>query len=401
MTAPKSSTCRRLTLFLWLAVAACSDQQQPTDVAVSSASVVPVATNNAVYCGSNASRPAPVADAQKWTDFQQSIELPGGQLAVSVDSALSGWGATGVSIVVLEDFGVTQEDHWGHSDSGAGRLTSDQTFYHSASITKMVAGLVFAGAHRRGDVNIYTSATQYADQHPNSLLDEWRDHWFTGASANYPDKISIRRLLSHTAGLNHHGIGTNRLNNLQTFDDVLMGSWLCESLGICGAEEATRPIGAPRTFLDYSGGGFTVAELILELQTGSSFEHYAETNVLTPLLGASSITKFDTASASDTNLANPGTIYGSAIKTAGALLAKPSEFATIVEMVMNDGVDRSCATRIPYDDILLLLTPIHHENSTKTSCTIDADCTAANEGMRDRQMQGTPSAGRARLRGWV
>jgi CubicO group peptidase (beta-lactamase class C family) len=305
--------------------------------------------------------------------------MPSGSLAASVESARIGWGATGLSIVILEDFGKTQERHWGHSDVAANRVTSSATYYHSASITKMVAGLVFAGAHRRGDIDIYESATNIANRHLGTLLDDWRDRWFSGAEASYPGDITIRRLITHTAGLNHHGIGVSNLNNLATFEDVLMGGWFCRTVGICGAEEATRPIHEPRTVFDYSGGSFAVAELMLELETGLTFTNYAETNVLTPILGPSAISKFNTASSADVNLANPGKIKGSAIKSAGALLANPSEFATIVELVMSDGVDRDCNAVISDQDVRLLLTPIHQENSSKAACSTDNDCSGSEE----------------------
>jgi CubicO group peptidase (beta-lactamase class C family) len=357
---------------------ACSEDL-PAEPATATVSQAAIYSPNASYCTTNPSRPAPVADPAKWDALRNGIELPNGSLATTVEAARVAWGVTGLSIVIIEDYGITQERHWGYSNLSTNRQTSGNTFYHSASITKMVSGLVFAGAHRRNDIDIHESATNIVDRHPNTLLDEWRDEWFSGAEATYPDDITISRLVSHTAGLNHHGIGVQGLNNLDTFEYVLMGGLPCKTFGPCGPEEAVRPIHEPRTVFDYSGGSFAVAELMLEEETGLSFTNYAEANVLTPILGASPISKFDTASAADINLANPGSIKGSLIKSAGALLANPAEYAAIVEVVLNDGVDRDCNVVIPDDDIKMLLTPIHHEDSSKAPCSSDNDCNDSDE----------------------
>lgn len=142
---------------------------------------------------------------------------------------------------------------------------------------------------------------------------------------------------------------------------------------------------------DYSGGGYTVAEQMLETATGESFADYLAQDLLNPL-GLDRST-FATAHASMTDLARgcsrrpcaPGSgILSTQVKAAGGLLAHPLDYARLVRLVMHDGLDwrDDLERRIPYADIRHVLTPSHHRDSTLTPC--DDTCSVERREVRYR-----------------
>ena len=88
--------------------------------------------------------------------------------------------------------------------------------------------------------------------------------------------MTIRRLLSHTAGLSLHGYpGWGPDDPLPTLEESLSGK--------TNGPGAVYLIMEPGTQWRYSGGGYTLAQLIVEEVTGESFEDYVRDAVLRPL----------------------------------------------------------------------------------------------------------------------
>jgi len=88
--------------------------------------------------------------------------------------------------------------------------------------------------------------------------------------------VTLRRLLSHTAGLSLHGYpGFWPPKALPTLEASLGGD-------TNGAGDV-RLEAAPGTRWKYSGGGYTLAQLLLEETSGTSFAEYMRAKVLEPL----------------------------------------------------------------------------------------------------------------------
>lgn len=88
--------------------------------------------------------------------------------------------------------------------------------------------------------------------------------------------VTLRRLLSHTAGLSLHGYpGFPPDAELPTLERSLSG----DTNGAGDVHLAH----APGTKWQYSGGGYTLAQLLCEELTGESFAEFMRANVLIPL----------------------------------------------------------------------------------------------------------------------
>jgi CubicO group peptidase (beta-lactamase class C family) len=89
-----------------------------------------------------------------------------------------------------------------------------------------------------------------------------------------PDGITLRRLLSHSAGLNVNGYGWTEISArlpaarllASTFDDA----------------RTIRLVEPPGTRLRYSGGGYAIVELAVEEATGRRFADVARARLLAP-----------------------------------------------------------------------------------------------------------------------
>ena len=112
------------------------------------------------------------------------------------------------------------------------------------------------------------------DEDVNVRLVSWKvpENEFTRT-----EKVTPRRLLSHTAGLTVHGFGGYPAGDaVPTVVQVLDGAKPANSA-------AVRAEAVPGSRWSYSGGGFTVMQLLMTDVTGKSFPDLMAELVLKPL----------------------------------------------------------------------------------------------------------------------
>ena len=148
-------------------------------------------------------------------------------------------------------------------------VKTDQTLYRVASVSKAVTAWGVMKLVEEGKLSL--------DEPVMRHLTRWR---FPG-SEQYRDKVTLRHLLAHTAGLDD-GLG---------YGGFLPGEYvqsLEESLTL--PKDSTvgeaRPIKVerePGTAMAYSGAGYTILELLIEEVTKRPFADYIKDSVLVPL----------------------------------------------------------------------------------------------------------------------
>ena len=303
--------------------------------------------------------------------FQKDIVLHG-KRPVTIANAMKQNESDGLSVVLVHGGLGTVHRVWGEMRAVEGMRTTKSTIYQAASTTKMVTGLGFAGAHRRGDINIDESLTRFCSRFPDSLVGRWIDKKFNKKELPWLDHITIRRLLSHSAGLDTHGIGTTDEDRKgETMELILLGHLLDP------VHNGVNPQGPPGYTYSYSGGGYTVAEAMLEIETRTTFADYMTRHVLVPF-GMSRST-FATAGHGMANLAwgcnkkNCREPELTRVKAAGGLLAHPEDYAHLLFLMGNDGEDREGRQVIPQEDVRAVLTPAFHRMSSNRACA-GGDC---------------------------
>lgn len=171
-----------------------------------------------------------------------------------------------VSIAIVKDYKIEWVKAYGFADVSEKRPTTTETLFQAASISKSFNSL--------GILKLVESQKLNLDQDINAFLKTWK---FPYDSISKGRKINIAQLLNHTAGLSVGGFGGYEKGQaLPSITEILDGVKPANS-------NAVRSIFEPGLKFQYSGGGTTVSQLILEDTTNERYENYMLKNVLMPL----------------------------------------------------------------------------------------------------------------------
>ena len=318
---------------------------------------------------------SPIAAKERFSKMEKDIRVitdkDGKSETMTISEAVARHEVNGATVVVIDNGQVSTVRHYGVRSRKSNLATNKDTLYQAASTSKFVAaiGMLIAAGRDHGP-KLGRSVQMTANANDDSLIDRWVDRQFNGDRSDYPKEITVERLLSHTAGLDTHGIGTARINSKTDMENILLGS---------GFNPGVKPLSAPGILYDYSGGGITAAEAMLEIHSGRTATDFLNNEVLRPF-GMTKST-FNTANDSMINLARgcsrgicSDTPEYTTVKFAGGLLANPEEYARLLTIILNDGKDSSGKQILPLADVQRLMTPAAHINSSQTPCTAHTNC---------------------------
>jgi len=178
----------------------------------------------------------------------------------------------GVSIAVINNYEIEWAKGYGVLEAGGNEPVTPDTLFQSASIGKPVTAAAALHFVEQGLLNL--------DENVNDKLVSWKvsENEFTAQ-----EKVTLRRLLSHTAGVTVHGFrGYAQDEEIPTLQQVLDGEYPANN----------RPIRVdivPGTEWRYSGGGFMIVQQLLEDVVGKPFPEIMQETVLGPTGMASSV----------------------------------------------------------------------------------------------------------------
>jgi CubicO group peptidase (beta-lactamase class C family) len=171
----------------------------------------------------------------------------------------------GVSIAVINDFEIEWAKGYGVLELGGNEPVTSDTLFQAASISKPVTAVGALHYVEQGLLNI--------DENVNNRLVSWRipENEFTAQA-----DVTLRRLLSHTAGLNQ---GLNKGyapgEEVPTMQQALDGEPPANSLPV-------RVDRVPGTEEYYSNGGYLIVAQLLEDVIGKPFSEIMEEAVFAP-----------------------------------------------------------------------------------------------------------------------
>ncbi|MES2376998.1 MAG: serine hydrolase domain-containing protein [Bacteroidota bacterium] len=172
----------------------------------------------------------------------------------------------GVSVALIKDYKIEWAKGYGWADSAQQRPVTINTLFQAGSISKSLNGVGILKLVQQGKLNL--------DADINLYLKSWK---FPYDSLSKGKKITIANLLSHTAGLTVHGFdGYERGDTIPTMVQILNGERPANS-------KAVRSMYEPSFRHQYSGGGTTISQLILQDVTGQPYDTYMRNNVLNPM----------------------------------------------------------------------------------------------------------------------
>ena len=171
----------------------------------------------------------------------------------------------GASIAVIDDYRVVWKYAAGLRDVAAAEPVTTATLFQAASMSKPVAA---AGILRQ-----FEQRHLSLDADVNTLLRSWH----LAMPANSTQLVTMRRLLSHSAGINVHGFaGYDRDAQLPSLLQVLNGAPPANSPVI-------RVTGVPGSKTEYSGGGTSIAQQVAVDVSGEPFAPFTQQTLLGPL----------------------------------------------------------------------------------------------------------------------
>ncbi|GAB3259565.1 serine hydrolase domain-containing protein [Chitinimonas naiadis] len=171
-----------------------------------------------------------------------------------------------VSIAVINNGRIEWARAYGVLDGASQRPASTRTLFQAASISKTVSAIGALRLVERGKLAL--------DDAVNGQISTWQlpDNALTQGHA-----VSLRMLLNHSAGLTVHGFdgyaaGQPRPTLLEVLDGLAPAN-----------SEPVRVDAVPGTVWRYSGGGYSVVQLMVTEASKQSFEQYMQAAVLKPL----------------------------------------------------------------------------------------------------------------------
>lgn len=172
----------------------------------------------------------------------------------------------GVSIAVITGDAVEWAKGYGVTEAGMTTPVTPRTLFQAASISKPVTALAA--------LRLVEQKKLVLDEDVNLRLRSWK---VPGNEFTKTEKVTLRRLLSHTAGLTVHGFGGYAAGEpVPTLVQVLDGAKPANSA-------AVRVDATPGAIMRYSGGGFTVAQQLMIDVAGRTFPDLMADLVLRPV----------------------------------------------------------------------------------------------------------------------
>ena len=186
------------------------------------------------------------------------VELPGepgkAPLRLSLAELMKLYNVPGLSLAVIEDYKIVDTKAYGVIAPGSTTAVTTRTLFQAGSISKPVAATGALSLVEQGKLSL--------DENVNDKLKSWKvpDNEFTTTQ-----KVTLRRLMSHTAGLTLHGFpGYDVDAPVPTLVQIFNGEKPANTAPI-------RVDIVPGTKERYSGGGVTIEQQLMIDVTGKPF----------------------------------------------------------------------------------------------------------------------------------
>lgn len=214
-----------------------------------------------------ASSSATTADARMQKIEALTVDVPMGNgkepLRLSLPQLMELYKVPGMSISVIQDFKIVFAKGYGTIGMGSNVPVGTHTLFQAGSISKPVAAT--------GALYLVEHGKLALDEDVNQKLKTWRvpENEFTKEQ-----KVTLRRLMSHTGGLTVHGFPGYDVDEARpTLVQIFNGEKPANTMPI-------RVDIVPGTQERYSGGGVTIEQQLMMDVTGKPFPEFMRETVL-------------------------------------------------------------------------------------------------------------------------
>jgi CubicO group peptidase (beta-lactamase class C family) len=189
-----------------------------------------------------------------------------GSEATDIATLLEIFDVPGASVAVINDFALDYLEVHGVEDRSSGEAVTEETLFQAASLSKSVTAAGVLSAVQDGTFSL--------DRQINDYLTTWE---LPDNELQSVEKVTLRRLLSHTAGTTVGGFRGYRYGEpMPTLIQILDGVPPANSPPIVVDL-------VPGTQFRYSGGGYLVMQQAVEDVTGLEYPEFIRQRVLSPI----------------------------------------------------------------------------------------------------------------------
>src|SRR5437773_2585297 len=193
---------------------------------------------------------SPVPELTK-ADFESFLDA-------LIPSQLQNRNIAGAVVSVVKDGQVLFTKGYGYADVEAKKpVLADETLFRPGSISKLFTATAVMQLVEQGKLDLDRDVSEYLD---------------FPIPKTYPEPITLRRLLTHTAGFEE------TIKNL-----FVAGEADLKPLRTYLVNQMPARIFPPGKIPSYSNYGFTLAGYIVERASGEKFERYVDNHILKPL----------------------------------------------------------------------------------------------------------------------
>lgn len=226
----------------------------------------------------------------------------------------------GCAFALVDESGLLWAEGFGHVGHPKRTRVTPDTLFRVLSVSKVVTAMAVLHAEQDGLLRLDEPITTYL---PDLRL---RSHYEV-----HPERrITLRRLLSHTSGLQAEPALGNSLEPLGSFEahvQSILGSRL------------RFPVGAASY---YSNGGIDLAAYILQVVSGTPFPEYVRQHLLSPLdMTNSSLTPLREPTSTDRAVGHTlgviATLHPGPMTGAAGLESSAADLAKCVHLQLNRG----------------------------------------------------------------
>jgi CubicO group peptidase (beta-lactamase class C family) len=281
--------------------------------------------------------PVPDADprvARVLAGLRPAVEAKGEEpVRWTLAERMAHYRTPGVSIAVVDGGRIAWALGFGVKEAGGNDPVTPATLFQAASISKPVAALATLRLVQEGKLSL--------DANVNDSLKSWKvpDNELT-----QKEKVTLRRIMSHTAGLTVHGFGGFAADEpVPTMLQILDGIKPAKNPPV-------RVEAVPGSRFQYSGGGTTVMQLLVSEVTGMPYPELLDKTVLEPIgmmhstfeqpLPAS-LAPQAAAAHDETGATLPGKWHAYPMTAPAGLWTTPSDLARLILEVQNTYTGKS------------------------------------------------------------
>lgn len=198
-------------------------------------------------------------------NLQPAVIKPGAK-PFSLAERMRQYDVPGLSVAVIHNGKLDWSRGWGLRDAASCAPVTPETAFQAASISKLVTATLALRLVEQGKIGL--------DRDINEALHSWQ---LPKDPKLAPNGVSLRQLLSHTAGLGVHGFaGYLPDAPLPAPVQILDGASPSNSEPV----RSVLPAGAQ---FQYSGGGYVLTQLALSDVSAMPFAELAQRELLRPL----------------------------------------------------------------------------------------------------------------------